>query len=279
MQELREIIYSQDLELKKTWYSPVADAYNKVRPRYPQDIINRTIEITQLSAKSKILELGCGPGNATVSFAELGCSMICLEPSLTACELAKKNCISYPHVDIQQTTFEEWQLTSEKFDAVLAATSFHWINTAVAYTKTAEVLKDDGYLILLWNMTPQADYEVYQQLHQVYQIHAPAAARYEDMTTQVKIVKSFGQNAINSGKFQDLISEHLICEITYDVDDYLLLLGTLSPYLKLDLSMRNALFSGLKEQINQFCGGKINVSYISAVQIMKKVKGNREQKK
>lgn len=273
MKELEQVknLYPQDLELRKNWYSPVAAAYDKVRPRYPKEIINRAIKIAKLTPKRKILELGCGPGNATVSFAKLGFSMVCLDPSQAACKFARKNCAAYPNVEIQQTTFEEWKLTPGKFHAVLAATSFHWMNPETAYEKAAAALRDDGALILLWNMTPQPDYEVYQNLHEIYKIYAPYSARYEDVTDQEKIVKSFGEKAIDSGKFTNLVSGHVICEVTYHVDDYLLLLGTLSPYLKLEAGIREGLFTGLKQKIDQLYGGRINISYISAFQVMKKV--------
>ncbi|MBK1990189.1 methyltransferase domain-containing protein [Sphaerospermopsis aphanizomenoides BCCUSP55] len=273
MKELEQIqnLYPQDLELRKNWYSPVADAYNKVRPRYPQEIIHRAVEIAQLTSESRILELGCGPGNATVSFAELGFSMVCLDPSPAACQFARKNCAAYPNVAIQQTTFEEWKLTPGKFKAVLAATSFHWMNPETAYVKAADALQEDGGLILLWNMTPQPDYEVYKKLHEVYKMYAPSSARYEDRITQEKIVKSFGQKAIDSGKFKDLVYDHVPCQVTYTVDDYLLLLGTLSPYLKLEASIRDALFAGLREKIEENYGGSIEIYYISAFQVARKV--------
>jgi SAM-dependent methyltransferase len=273
MKELESLknLQPQDLEVRKNWYSSVADAYNKVRPRYPQEIITRAVEIAQLTPDSKILELGCGPGNATVAFAKYGFSMLCLEPSPAACQFAIKNCAAYPNVNIQQTTFEEWELTPHQFNAVLAATSFHWMNPETAYAKAAEALKDNGTLILLWNMTPQPDYEVYQNLQEIYKIYAPASARYEDTTDQEKIVKSFGEKAVNSQKFKDLISGYIICEVTYNVEDYLLLLGTLSPYLKLEPGIRDSLFAALRKKINQLYGGKIDISYISAFQVMRKV--------
>ncbi len=59
------------LEQRKNWYSKVADAYNKTRPRYPQKLINRTVEIANLSKNTQILEIGCGPGTATTEFAKL----------------------------------------------------------------------------------------------------------------------------------------------------------------------------------------------------------------
>lgn len=70
------------LEQRKSWYGEVADAYNRVRPRYPKELICRAVELAQLCADAVILEVGCGPGTATISFARLGFSMLCLEPSL-----------------------------------------------------------------------------------------------------------------------------------------------------------------------------------------------------
>ncbi len=165
-------------EQRKSWYSKVADAYNRVRPRYPQELIGRVVELTQLPANANILEFGCGPGTATTAFAELGFSMVCLEPSQESSQLAQKNCAQYPKVRIENTTFQEWELGDDKFDAVLSASAFHWIPAEIACSKAAAALRDHGYLILLWNSTALPKYEVYQILNQVYQTEAPSLAEY-----------------------------------------------------------------------------------------------------
>src|SRR5919202_4164359 len=106
----------ENLEQRKSLYSSVADAYNKARPPYPQELISRVLELTQLPSGANILEIGCGPGTATTAFAELGFSMICLEPSQEACLLARQNCAAHPDVEIVNTTFEEWDLQPENFN-------------------------------------------------------------------------------------------------------------------------------------------------------------------
>jgi SAM-dependent methyltransferase len=73
---------SIDLEQRRNWYSPVADVYYNARPPYPEPLINRSITLAQLSADASILEVGCGPGNATVASAPFGFSITCLEPNL-----------------------------------------------------------------------------------------------------------------------------------------------------------------------------------------------------
>nr|ADN16307.1 Methyltransferase type 12 [Gloeothece verrucosa PCC 7822] len=266
-------IYSKDLEEKKTWYSSVAVAYDKTRPRYPQELIKPVLELAQLPPDATILEIGCGPGTATVSFAEKGFKMVCLEPSLEACQLAQKNCQAYPKVEIKNSTFEEWQPDTEKFDAVLAATSFHWVKAEIVCSKAAEILKDDGSLILLWNTPPQPSYEVFHPLLEIYQQKAPSLAGYagyEDLKIHQENLRKLGIKVIESGLFKNLVYEQIVCEVTYTVDDYLGLLSTLSPYIMLESQVRVSLFESLRERLLSLCGNSLQLSHISAFQITQK---------
>jgi SAM-dependent methyltransferase len=263
-------LYSQNLETRKNWYSQVAEVYDKFRPPYPQEIINSAIKIAKLPTNANILELGSGPGNATLHFAKLGFSITCLEPSLASCNLARKNCAIYPQIEIQQTTFEEWELKPEKFHAVLAANSFHWINPEFGNLKISQALRNNGVLILLWNMTPQPEYQVYQSFQKIYQKYASSLDRYEDIETQKEIVQVLGQKAIDSGKFKNLVSQNVVCQFNYTPDNFLLLLSTYTPYLKLDTKTRTGLFRELRQKIADDHRENIQITYISACQVMAK---------
>lgn len=186
-------------------------------------------------------------------------------------KLVQQNCQPYSNVKIENTSFEEWKLKSLEFDAVLAASSFHWISPEVGYPKPANALQENGYLILLWNKELQPSYEVYQSLSQVYQVHAPSLDRYEDQETQEYILRQLGNMAIDSGQFKDLISGQVTSEITYTVDEYLTLLNTYSPYIKLDPENKESLFLGLRRCIEDDLGDSLQLSYISAFHIAQKV--------
>ncbi|NEQ36583.1 MAG: class I SAM-dependent methyltransferase [Okeania sp. SIO3I5] len=260
-----------NLEQKSKWYGQVADAYNKTRPRYPQKLVKLGLEIAQLSADAKILEIGSATGTATTTFAELGFSMVCIEPNFEFCQILVRNCTPYKKVKIINTTFEECELEKSQFDAVVAATSFHWVSSEIGYLKTAEALKTDGFLILLWNTSPQPNQEVYQKLLEpIYQIYAPHIKGYEAIATHQKNISSLGNKVIDSGKFQNLISEELICEVTYKVDDYLALLGTLSPYIAMDSEQRYTLFANLGKTLGNHHGDRIDLSYLSRIQVAQK---------
>ncbi|NEP56751.1 MAG: class I SAM-dependent methyltransferase [Symploca sp. SIO2G7] len=255
----------------KSWFSSVADAYNRTRPNYPKTIINRVVELAKLPEDATILEIGCGPGNATKAFGQLGFKIICLEPSKSACQLAERNCAQYANVEVKNITFEEWELASGRFDAVLAATAFHWVSPESGYPKVHAALKETGNLILLWNTRPHPQSEVHHMLDEVYQLHAPTLRRYfEDTITQLEKLKEFAQKVTNSDYFQDCKSEDLLCELTYSIDDYLMLLSTYSPYISLESQQRNSLFAGLRETLEKNWDNKIQVSYFSAFWIFQK---------
>ncbi|AOY83008.1 class I SAM-dependent methyltransferase [Moorena producens JHB] len=271
IKQLLQAIYSKDLEEKKIWYSSVAEAYDQARPRYPQQLINRAVELAQLPADGIILEVGCGPGTATTAFADLGFSIVAIEPSQESCQLARHNCSQYPDVELINTTFEEWELETGKFDAILAATSFHWVSQEIRYQKTADALKENGFMILLWNTPPQPNYEVCQLLNQVYQTHAPSLKPYEEIETHQRNLSKIAETVINSGKFQDLVSEQLVCDVTYSIDNYIALLSTLSPYIALDPKQRESLFQGIQEILELEVGNSLETSYLSVLQVAKKI--------
>lgn len=269
--QLLDVIRTKSLQDKKTWYSAVAAAYDKTRPRYPQSLIDRAIALAHIPAHARILEVGCGPGIATVAFAQQGFAVTGVEPSAASCELARQNCAPYAAVEIINTTFEEWELQPAAFDAVLAATSLHWVSPETGYPKAANALKPEGCLILLWNTPPQPSFEVYQTLQPIYQQFAPRLAYYEDHEIHRENLKKLGQKVIDSGYFHALDSEQLVCEVTYPIEDYLALLSTLSPYIMLDAEQRNSLFVALRERLRQDYGDRIPLSYLSALQVLRKV--------
>lgn len=257
---------SMDLEQRKNWYSPVADIYYNARPKYPKVLIDQSIVLAQLSSDSSILEIGCGPGNATVAFAQNGFSMTCIEPNLDFYHLVQRNCMPYPNVAIHNTSFEEWQLEAKQFNTVLSANAFHWIPLEIRYAKTAAALQDKGFLIQLWNLTPEPKYEVYQAIEEVYQAYAPSFVRYEGAEAQAEILKGFAQEILDSGFFKDLVVEHIECEVTYSIDDYLKLLSTLR---RVAPQAKELLFVGLREKLEKI-EDNVKLSFLSAVIVARK---------
>jgi protein-L-isoaspartate O-methyltransferase len=257
---------SKTLADRKNWYSPAAQAYGLARPPYPIEVIQQVKELAGLTDQSAMLEIGCGPGTVTVDFAPLVSSIDSLEPNPDFYQLAQANCVAHHNVHFHNQAFEEWQ-SEQKFDAILAASSFHWIPASIGYPKAASLLKENGALILLWNKELQPSWEVYQQLAPIYQQFAPQLDRYEDRDMEADVLRQLGQIAIDSGYFDRLVGGEVRVAVTYGVDRYLTLLNTYSPYLKLNVEIKAALFAGLAEVINSDLGGSIDLQHTSAFHV------------
>lgn len=271
MQDSRQEINargSMDLEQRRSWYSPVANIYYDARAPYPKKLIERSVTLAQLDSDARMLEVGCGPGNATVAFAQFGFSMMCLEPNQDFCDLARRNCATYPNVAICNTSFEEWELEAKQFHAVLSANAFHWIPPEIRYAKAAAALRDNGFLILLWNLRPEPKYEIHQAVEDVYQAYAPSLARYEGAEVQAGILSGFGQEILDSGCFRELVAEQTACEVTYSIDNYFNLLSSMGMG-RLEPQVKKPLFAGLREKLQPF-GDSIQLSFLSAVHVARK---------
>lgn len=258
---------------KSSWYNSVASAYDRTRPRYPAEILARMQSIANLQPGNSVLEIGAGTGIATVELASLGAKIVCLEPSQAACTINQEKCAVYENVEVINTTFEEWELEKEKFDVLVAATSFHWVTPEARYIKTAAALKDRGLLILLWNTPPQLSYEVYQSCQNIYQNYAPELSKYESHQEHQQNISKIAQKAIASGYFRDLITHQTIITVTYTVDDYLTLLSTLSPYIRMSSVQRQTLFAELKIELGRSLNQQnlLELSYLSLLHIAHKV--------
>lgn len=105
-------------------------------------------------------------------------------------------------------------------------------------------------------------------MSKVYQAHASSLNRdYEDSDEQVAILHKLGQMAIEPGRFKEMVSGHMQSQVTYSVEQYLMLLNTYSPYLKLDPTQKQQLFAGLQQQLEQN-GDRVQLSYVSAFHIV-----------
>ena len=269
--ELKQNYYGRDLVAKSNWYGGVAEAYDKVRPRYSAELIDFAIDNARLSPGDTILEIGCASGIATTSFASREFNLVSLEPNPEACKLARDNCANYPDVEICQTTLEEWKLKPKGFDVVLAATSIHWVSPEIGYPKIAQALKEGGFLILLWNAGLQPNAEINELLKPIYQAYAPSLKPFKARKQEKEELQAIGQKVTDSGYFKPVASTETIIEVNYSFEDYLLLLSTYSPYIALETQQRQNLFAAI-EDLQKTCGKQILLSYLSMVQVFNSFK-------
>lgn len=267
-----QAIYAKSLAEKSEWYSNVATAYDRVRPCYPDEFITRAVEVTRLANTANLLEIGCGPGIATVAFARLGFKMTCIEPSRAACELAQSHCAAFPRVEVVNSTFEEWEVIPNEFDAVVAATSWHWVADKEKYRKVWTTLRDRGCLILLWNTPPEPIADIHQQLRDLYERYALHLAAFAGVKQHASHLDAFGRDVVQSGWFEAIVAEHKLISEMVSGNYYIELLSTLSPYMALEREARNTLFTELLARISHKWNDSMPTQRLSALQVFERKK-------
>ena len=114
-----------------------------VRPRsagYPPQIFDDLAALAQLPAQARLVEIGCGTGQATVPLAERGYAITCVELGERLAATARRKLAAFPSVSVINADFETWQPERPGFDAVVAFSAFHWLAPDRRYTKTADLL-------------------------------------------------------------------------------------------------------------------------------------------
>ncbi|TSA28217.1 class I SAM-dependent methyltransferase [bacterium] len=257
---------------RKTVFDQVAKDYDEVRPGYPQKLIEDIISISAIPRDGRILEIGCGTGQATIPFAKRGYSMTCLDIGKELAALATQKCRHYPKVHIHTISFEDWQPEFNSFDLVISATAFHWIPPEVAYPKVAQILKDSGYIAIFSNLHPTPYTDFFQSVQKVYRdIVLEWKDPGEGQSTEDKI--KFTENCISrTCLFKKVLVKRYSLAKEYKTDQYIRLLNTYSDHRCLDQRRRSKLFSAIRALIESEYGGKIIRPYLTVLHIAKKLR-------
>jgi SAM-dependent methyltransferase len=105
-------------------FDGVAELYDRHRPRYPDALFDELAALSAISPEGRILEIGCGTGQATIPLARRGFSVLCLEPGPALARLAQQKLAGFPKVEILPLTFEAWPVEAAAFSLVVSAQAF-----------------------------------------------------------------------------------------------------------------------------------------------------------
>ena len=245
--------------------------YDEVRPGYPKELIEDIIQISGIRKGGKILEVGCGTGQATVSFAGLGYSMLCLDIGRKLVEVAREKCKDFPNVEILCLSFEDWEPEKKTFDLLISATAFHWIQPEVGYTKAKEALKDNGYIALFWNLHPTPYTAFFKDVQRVYRRVVPEWGDPIDNQEFEKKIRERKKFISKTGLFKKVQVKRYPWFKVYSTNQYLKLLNTYSDHRSLKDSKRVQLYEGIRTLIEDEYGGSIMRPYLSVLYIAKNV--------
>lgn len=251
----------------RTLFDTVAELYDRARPTYPAEVFDDVAKLAGLRQGSRVLEIGCGTGQATLPLARRGYRITAVELGANLAAVARRNLAAYPDVEVIAAAFEDWQVSDEPFDVVFAATAFHWLDAATALPKIAAALRPGGSLaILSGGHVEGGTSQFFVDVQQCYERHMPGTppglrlSRAEDLPAGAPKVEA-------SGLFGPVTSRRYVWLREFTTRTYLDELGTYSSHLALDEEHRRALLSCIATLIDQRYGGRITKAYVTDLNV------------
>lgn len=232
-----------------------AERYDRARPRYPAALIDR---IVGESPGRDVLEIGCGTGQLTVSLAERGMGVTAVELGAALSAVARRNLAPY-RCEVITDDFERWTPT-RSYDAVIAATSFHWLDPATRLDRVAALLRPGGLLAIAGTAhvaggTGQFFVDVQHCYEQWDPATPPGLRLSSDAPPRLDHVEG-------SADLIPLAPSRHRQEISYSTPEYIDLLGTFSNMIELPDDRRNALFDCIASLIDGDYGGRVVKAYL-----------------
>jgi SAM-dependent methyltransferase len=128
-------------------FSAGADAYERGRPDYAPEAIDRLVRELRIAAGARVLDLAAGTGKLTRQLVETGAELVAVEP---VAEMRAKLVAAVPGIEALDGTAERIPLPNHSVDVVVVGQAFHWFDGVRAVTEIRRVLRPGGGVGLIW---------------------------------------------------------------------------------------------------------------------------------
>jgi SAM-dependent methyltransferase len=210
------------------------------------EVFDDLVALAELRPGARLVEIGCGTGQATLPLAERGFEIVGIELGGRLAAIARRNLAPFPRVRIVTSSFEEWDPGGERFDAVVAFNSFHWVDPERRYAKPAELLPAGGTLAAVGMrlvVHDEAD-AVWRAAKDDQEALAGGGA-----WIHVDEIQDRSAEFEASGLFRLAARRRYLWDLTFDADGFIALLETASWQRALDDDVRRELFEQIRRRI------------------------------
>lgn len=247
-----------DLTLRTT-FDREAARYGRARPAPPKTLLDAMLK--HLSSEARVLEVGCGTGQATLPLAQAGLQVHALELGPALAKLARVNLSGYPDVTVETVAFEDFH-PDTPFDALVSVQAFHWIAPETGLMHAASLIRPGGALLLAWHQDCNADSPfnravdpIYNRYESPLELNRPTPSSSPDRF--IRVLK-------DSPLFRDLHVSHYPWHEVYLKERYLELLLTHSNVQAMDPPVQEHFLAEIAKIIDRH-GGQAERFYESVL--------------
>jgi SAM-dependent methyltransferase len=260
--------------LLRATFEQVPLLYDRARPNYPAQVFDDLVALARLPEAARILEIGCGTGQATIRLAERGYRITCVELGEPLAAVARGKLVGFPAVEVINADFETWQPARGEFDAVLAFTAFHWIAPDVRYAKAASLLRDHGMLgiVATEHVLPPDGDDFFLQVQEDYEAVVP-----DDPATKAgppkppDTIPDLSEEISASGHFRNIAVRRYLWDVVYTAEEYIGVLNTYSGHRALDDDTRERLLARIHRRVQTRRGGQVRKTYLAMLNVAERL--------
>jgi ubiquinone/menaquinone biosynthesis C-methylase UbiE len=212
-------------------FGRVAALYDRVRPSYLQESLDRAQQVLELKSSAEVLDLAAGTGRLTHDLAGRFAGVIAVEPDDAMRALIADG-------QVLPGTAEAIPLVDASVDAVFVGEAFHWFDAERAVPEIARVLRPRGGLARLSNQWWETDPPLPERALELLREPYVASGRAASVETW--------RDAFARSAFEPLRDETFASELTVDGETLLSLYQTTSSIAALPEAARAALAAELR---------------------------------
>jgi SAM-dependent methyltransferase len=238
-------------------FDRVAGLYDRVRPGYPAALFD------QVAAPGRrVLEIGCGTGQASVGLAARGCVLLAVELGPHLAELARRRLAAYPDARVVVADFDTWAPDDDEdeFDLVFSSTAYHWLDPVTRDARSAGLLRRDGVLATV------ATHHVAGGTQRFFTDVQACYRRYDPRTTGDAPGPAdrvpYATN-LDRTRYRRPVFHRWEWDVEYTTRDYLDVLRTYSSTLTMPPIAAEAMLRAIGELIDARYGGRITKRYLT----------------
>lgn len=182
---------------RATIFGSEAERYDRFRPGYPPEIIDRVVELQPATA----VDAGCGTGKAATLVARRGINVVGVEPDPRMAEIARRH-----GIDITVSRLEDWDVV--ECDVLYSAQAWHWIDPVRGAEIAAASIRPGGRWAAFWN--DETDTEFGAACDSVYRSLAPELLDQRPSSDEDDFRAAIADGLRATNLFDELVADHVV---------------------------------------------------------------------
>jgi len=225
-------------------FGAAASAYEHFRPGYPPALVDEVLTYAGRRVRTAF-EIGAGTGKATRAFAGRGIAVTASDPDAAMLAALRRQ---VPEVSATIVAPLEDVPLDRTYDLVFAAAALHWTRPEGRWDPIAALLHSGGVFASFGGPTELADAALREAVRAA---RAPFLSTDDvpspDGSPDDDPMQWPGTELLATTSFGDVRRSVLERRMRMPADDYLGLLSTISAYLVLPATTRQATFAAIRE--------------------------------